>query len=156
MLYNSCILFSVTDIQQGSLFLLEACAETAETRARDERAAAMNLVTKLDLKHIAGELDSIPTVDILRVALSNLQQRANNNCAEMEIENTAHVELNTMSFPLGFTTGDATVDKGATLLRLLYIDDLRELQNEVNSIIVTMQEHTANPRTNASLGKVGR
>ena len=51
---------------------------------------------------------------------------------------------------------DEELDKAATVLKLLYIDDLRQFQNEVNAVIVSIQEFTANPRTNAKLGKVGR
>ncbi|EFN59917.1 hypothetical protein CHLNCDRAFT_18675 [Chlorella variabilis] len=59
-------------------------------------------------------------------------------------------------YPLGFSTGDAAADLGATILRMLYIKDLRALQTLVDSAIVQVQEYTANPRTDASLGKVGR
>lgn len=42
------------------------------------------------------------------------------------------------------------------VLKMLYVEDLRELQDEVNDLLVLCQERTANPRLNASLGKVGR
>ena len=60
------------------------------------------------------------------------------------------------AFPLGFHTGDAVVDYASSLLRMLYIADLRELQDSVNEILITVQEHTADPKTDSSLGKVGR
>ncbi|KAL4447482.1 hypothetical protein ABPG75_004701 [Micractinium tetrahymenae] len=59
-------------------------------------------------------------------------------------------------YPLGFSTGDAGADLASTILRMLYIKDLRALQTLVDSAIVQVQEYTANPRTDASLGKVGR
>ena len=59
-------------------------------------------------------------------------------------------------FPLGFSSGDATVDRCATVLRMLYLRDLRELQDGVNGILETAQQYTANPKTDAALGKVGR
>ncbi|PSC68454.1 hypothetical protein C2E20_7928 isoform A [Micractinium conductrix] len=59
-------------------------------------------------------------------------------------------------YPLGFSTGDAGADLAATILRMLYIKDLRALQTAVDAAIVQVQEYTANPRTDASLGKVGR
>ena len=60
------------------------------------------------------------------------------------------------SFPLGFRTGHAMLDDAATVLKMLYCAQLRELQNNVNKIIVTAQEFTANPKTDARLGQVGR
>lgn len=60
------------------------------------------------------------------------------------------------SLPLGFQTGDATVDSAATLLRLLYVRDLRKLQSSIDQTIVQIQEWTSNPKTDATLGKVGR
>lgn len=50
-------------------------------------------------------------------------------------------------FPLGFTTGDPVVDAAATVLRMLYIKDLRELQTQIDAAIVAQQELTANPRS---------
>lgn len=64
--------------------------------------------------------------------------------------------LDLSRFPLGFTTGDALADKASAVLRMLYITDLRELQDAVNDLLVTVQEFTANPKTDASLGVVGR
>ena len=59
-------------------------------------------------------------------------------------------------FPLGFDTGDSQVNKAATVLKMLHLWDFREMQNDLNAHIVLGQEYTANPRTNAALGKVGR
>lgn len=58
-------------------------------------------------------------------------------------------------FPQDFSTGNAAVDAGSKVLRLLYIDDLRRLQTAVNNVIVRAQAFTANPKTDAKLGKVG-
>lgn len=58
--------------------------------------------------------------------------------------------------PLGFTVGDALVDRGARGLRWLYVKDLALLQKKVDAAIVGVQDRTANPRTDAALGKVGR
>ena len=40
---------------------------------------------------------------------------------------------------------DSTVNQVALVLRMLYLSDFRELQNEVNDLIVLGQEYTANP-----------
>lgn len=57
---------------------------------------------------------------------------------------------------MGFETGDRLVDRAATVLRMLYIKDLRDLQSEIDRVLVSVQELTANPRTDSKLGKVGR
>jgi len=69
--------------------------------------------------------------------------------------NMDDTDINNPFFDLGFTTGDSLVDKAATILRLLYIEDLRKLQTEVNEIIVIVQEYTQNPITDSRLGVVG-
>ena len=51
---------------------------------------------------------------------------------------------------------DAKLDSAATILRMLYIKDLRALQSLIDRTIVEVQEFTANPRTDTALGRVGR
>lgn len=57
---------------------------------------------------------------------------------------------------LGFESKDETLIKAAKVLRILYINDLRDLQTKINHIIASIQSITANPKTDTSLGKVGR
>jgi len=57
---------------------------------------------------------------------------------------------------LGFETGDAVLDNACRVLRLLHIKDLRDLQTRINEIIVAVQIHTADPKTDQRLGVVGR
>ncbi|XP_077462165.1 RNA transcription, translation and transport factor protein [Stigmatopora argus] len=57
---------------------------------------------------------------------------------------------------LGFDTGDATLNEAAQILRLLHIEELRELQTRINEAIVAVQAVIADPKTDHRLGKVGR
>ncbi|KAK9753443.1 RNA transcription, translation and transport factor protein [Popillia japonica] len=57
---------------------------------------------------------------------------------------------------LGFDLGDVALNHAAKILRLLYIHDLRDLQTSANEVIVSVQNITANPKTDTKLGKVGR
>ena len=57
---------------------------------------------------------------------------------------------------LGFSTGSNLVDAAAIILRVLYVLDVRQSQNQLNEIVTYLQRFTANPKTNAHLGKVGR
>ena len=65
--------------------------------------------------------------------------------------------LGEATFPLGFqSSGKQAVDSAMRVLRLMHVRELRQLQDRVNEMIVTMQEFTANPKTNTQLGRVGR
>ncbi|XP_012679238.1 RNA transcription, translation and transport factor protein isoform X2 [Clupea harengus] len=57
---------------------------------------------------------------------------------------------------LGFDTGDAALNEAAQILRLLHIEELRELQTKINEAIVAVQAIIADPKTDHRLGKVGR
>ncbi|XP_055603163.1 RNA transcription, translation and transport factor protein isoform X2 [Uranotaenia lowii] len=63
-------------------------------------------------------------------------------------------------FPLDEGTGmgfskEPDMEKAARILRLLQIQNLRKLQTAINETIVSVQNITADPRTDTSLGKVG-
>ena len=81
-----------------------------------------------------------------------LSQVFENNCNSTQNAN----EKLYQTPPLGLETGDKAVNQAALVLRLLHIEELRELQNEVNRAIVETQKLTANPITNTKLGRVGR
>lgn len=55
----------------------------------------------------------------------------------------------------GFGFENQDMEKSARILRLLHIQDLRQLQTIVNETIVAVQNLTADPRTDTKLGKVG-
>lgn len=56
----------------------------------------------------------------------------------------------------GFDLGDPVLSEAAMVLRLLHIQELRDLQTHINELIVAVQAITANPKTDQSLGQVGR
>ena len=51
---------------------------------------------------------------------------------------------------------DKILNDAAKILRLLHIKELRDLQTKINETIALIQGITANPKTDTSLGKVGR
>ena len=55
-----------------------------------------------------------------------------------------------------FSNIDSAVNEAAKILRLLHLHELRDLQTQINKAIVLVQRQTANPKTDQSLGKVGR
>ena len=58
--------------------------------------------------------------------------------------------------PLGFQVSDEQLNRPAKVLRMLYLNDMRDLQNKINQTIVKVQEITAHPKTDSNLGQVGR
>ena len=50
----------------------------------------------------------------------------------------------------------AVLKEAAQILRLLHIEELRELQTKINEAIVAVQAIIADPKTDHRLGKVGR
>ncbi|GJQ13749.1 hypothetical protein GpartN1_g5540.t1 [Galdieria partita] len=60
------------------------------------------------------------------------------------------------SVPIGFSTGDATLNDICLLFRLLYLKDLKKLQATINKVIFELQTHTANPKTDTSRARIGR
>lgn len=55
----------------------------------------------------------------------------------------------------GLQTKDEVLSRAGKILKLLFIQDLRQLQTQINESIVAVQKVTANPKTDTALGKVG-
>lgn len=64
-------------------------------------------------------------------------------------------ELSSVSLFLP-SSPDAVLNEAAQILRLLHIEELRELQTKINEAIVAVQAIIADPKTDHRLGKVGR
>jgi RLL motif-containing protein 1 len=60
------------------------------------------------------------------------------------------------ALPTGVAPSSPAFNAAAAVLRLLYVDELRELQDGITASLIGVQEFTADPRTDASLGQVGR
>ncbi|XP_057314966.1 RNA transcription, translation and transport factor protein-like [Hydractinia symbiolongicarpus] len=76
----------------------------------------------------------------------HVKERPEKNIAYLSLENST----------LGFDTKDPSVNDAAKIIRLLQIHNLRKLQTRINQAIVAVQKLSANPKTDQSLGKVGR
>ena len=55
-----------------------------------------------------------------------------------------------------FINLDKILNEAAKILRLIHIKELRDFQTSINETIVTVQSITANPKTDLSLGRVGK
>lgn len=64
--------------------------------------------------------------------------------------------LKTTPHPDPPRTETNVVQQPADVLKLLFVQDLRDLQTKINEALVSVQTVTADPRTDTRLGKVGR
>ena len=60
------------------------------------------------------------------------------------------------TLPPGLATGRVQVDRAVLVARMLQVGRLRLVQNAINQIVEVGQEFVANPKTDSSLGRVGR
>lgn len=59
--------------------------------------------------------------------------------------------------PSGVGLGsDPVVDDAARVARVLHVNDLRRLQSDVDAMLVSMQEYTADPKTDSKIGRIGK
>ena len=111
----------------------------------DIRSRVDEICRRLRLSRLEGEED-FSLLDraarLIRFVLKEESLEALDHATESEESRHA---LALEEFPLGFQVGDRVVNDVAVVLRMLYLDDLRELQHDLNALIALGQEHTANP-----------
>lgn len=108
------------------------------------------------VQRLAQTLQLLPhpkPVVTLKAILLRLQQIESSDSLE---STKAASDFDLLQLPLGFNTDDPALQNAARILRLLLVADLRQLQNEINQLLVATQQQTAQPKTDTSLGQVGR
>jgi len=128
---------------------LDCTGEEFETFVRDLVASIMTLPPSP-----TGEDPDVAV--LLRIIRQRLLATRRRQQAKDEKSDTHEAMSELESYELGFTTGNAILDRTSVVLRLLYIQDLRDLQTLCNEVIASVQDVVAEPKTDARLGKVGR
>lgn len=64
--------------------------------------------------------------------------------------------LKTAPHPEPPASDNILIQSPTDVLKLLFINDLRDLQTKINESLVEVQTVTADPRTDTKLGRVGR
>ena len=133
--------------------------DVAKTREMEDKMSKLNIH---DYKEHVGRLAKIlqiqehpddPNITLEAVRIL-VEERIKNHVPGHELDPKLRMSLKKQE--LGFETGNNELDNLARVLRLLHINELRNLQTEVNDAIVSVQSITANPKTDQKLGRVGR
>jgi RLL motif containing protein 1 len=110
------------------------------------------------LRAIATLVESKLAAKALSVAAAGATKNPNTSMLVEDEEFAPVISQTAMldELPLGFATGDVTLDRVARVVRLLYAREMRLLQDRINEAISSLQQITSDPRTDSRLGVVGR
>jgi len=111
----------------------------------------------ISLSKLLGIPEHPDHITILQAVKTIIEERLSNS----QIEARKNIDEGSDFLPLkdvslGLRVGDPAVEEAAKIVRLLHLHELRDLQTQINKAIVLVQKLTANPKTDQSLGKVGR
>lgn len=120
--------------------------DNLDFNSKDFEMGVRNLALKFDMPYHPDHL----------VMLQGLSRLVKNHLSVDALKEQLHTG---QPFPIfdgeGFNNENQDLERGARILRLMQIQSLRELQTVVNETIVSVQNVTADPRTDTKLGKVG-
>ncbi|XP_040189796.1 RNA transcription, translation and transport factor protein isoform X1 [Rana temporaria] len=116
----------------------------------DFKAGVMALATLLQIQRHDDYLVMLKAIRIL------VQERLSTEAVAKSNSSKEGLPIALDKHTLGFDTGDAVLNDAARILRLLHVEELRELQTKINEAIVAVQAIIADPKTDHRLGKVGR
>lgn len=108
------------------------------------------LIIKSAANNIANEALELHQQVPPQLSLSSSINESTSDCVSHETRSTAL---------MGLTRKDELLDtfeRASKALKLLYLDDQRQLQNQVNELISSIQSITANPKTDPRLLASGR
>ncbi|XP_075700235.1 RNA transcription, translation and transport factor protein [Rhinoderma darwinii] len=116
----------------------------------DFKAGVMALANLLQIQRHDDYLVMLKAIRIL------VQERLSTEAVAKSNSSKEGLPVALDKHTLGFDTGDAVLNDAARILRLLHVEELRELQTKINEAIVAVQAIIADPKTDHRLGKVGR
>ncbi|XP_028677046.1 RNA transcription, translation and transport factor protein [Erpetoichthys calabaricus] len=116
----------------------------------DFKAGVLALANLLQIQRHDDYLIMLKAIRIL------VQERLTQEAISKASQSKEGLPVSLDTHILGFDTGDATLNEAAKILRLLHVEELRDLQTKINEAIVAVQAIIADPKTDHRLGKVGR
>ncbi|ESO02079.1 hypothetical protein HELRODRAFT_161308 [Helobdella robusta] len=125
--------------------------ENMDFTSEEFRAGVTSLGKMLNMPPHNDSLTLLRAICLL--VKEKLSKDALERLKKQGIKQAASISLDKID--LGFETPDLITKEAGKILRLLYLKELRELQDCANEAIVAAQAITANPKTDSRLGKVG-
>lgn len=106
------------------------------------------------LLHIPQHPNHLITLKAIAIFIQRDRNWASEQLKKMSDNEETFTNLD--QIPLGFDTGNKDLNHAVLVLRLLFINDLRLLQTQINQLLVSVQSITAHPKTDTALGQVGK
>lgn len=126
----------------------KAAAESERQKLRDLIEPLNRLLESFSLPKLPQDAADQDTIAGLRCIHARV-------CPPNDTGNQG-AQLDLDQLPVGFDVSDPEVKRAATILRLLHGIELQQLQVHINGVINELQQLTADPKTDARLGRVGR
>ncbi|XP_078000863.1 RNA transcription, translation and transport factor protein-like [Glandiceps talaboti] len=114
------------------------------------KSGMVSIATQLNMPRHEDPLVLLKAITII------IKERLSKDALSKAGHKDTGIQLQLKNIDAGFEIRDPALLEAAKVLRLLHIQDLRELQTKINETIVGVQSITANPKTDQRLGKVGR
>ncbi|KAK8807235.1 hypothetical protein WA158_003994 [Blastocystis sp. Blastoise] len=101
--------------------------------------------------------EDIDLLSIITQIKNELKSRYPNGFPINSNQNESQIiEWNYKQYPLGFNTNNEMLNKCCVVMKLLYLEDIKQFQNGSNKLIAMVQEYTANPITNTNSVQIGK
>jgi len=129
--------------------------ENLDFQSADFQEGVKRLATLLKVNQ--SHPDHLVTLEACcKIIRNRLNQKSISNIKQLASQKGESFNLKDHNFGVPENITDPVLKEAVKILRLIHLNNLRDLQSDINATIETVQAATANPKTDTRLGKVGR
>lgn len=140
-------------VEAGEL-ALAAPAKAAGADVSEEKQRLGHLISPLNRLLECFGLPQLPPDAVDTDSIAALRCIHTRVCVPEQNADASYLDIDQL--PVGLQIDDPDVKRAAAVLRLLHGIELQQLQVNINQVINELQQLTADPKTDARLGRVGR